>query len=158
AAVSRAEDCPKAVDVAWIRRVASDGGDTKHSRWPTNPVWQLVQSATFANAPTEARRLIRRQRGTDVAVLDRGQFGCLVSRVALRHPNGGEWIVSRALGEARAALDALEAQAGKDFGERVRERRRQRGRPLPVAEKVLPFCPASLTAINAEPPEMSGPT
>src|SRR5262249_11426528 len=58
---------------------------------------------------------------------------------------GGQWTVSRALGEARAALEALEARksrAGKDFGELVRERRRQRGLPLPIADKVLPFRPA----------------
>src|SRR5262245_33228288 len=100
--------------------------ETNRSRWPNDPVWRVVQSATFADAPAEARRLIRRrQRGTDVAVLNRGQFGYLVSRVALQHPNGGTWILSRALGEALPALEALEAkktQAGQDFGELVRER------------------------------------
>ena len=60
------------------------------------------------------------------------EFGCLVSRVAKLHPNGGEWTLSRALGEAATSLEALEAKkgmAGKDFGELVRERRRQRGLP-----------------------------
>src|SRR5262249_50375131 len=142
-----AEPCPEAVDVAWIRRVVPQAGDTNRSRWPTDPVWRVVQSATFADAPAEARHLIRRrQRGTDVAVLDRGQFGYLISRVALQHPDGGQWTLSRALGEALRALEALEAKkthAGKDFGELVRERRRQRGLPLPIADKVLLLRPAT---------------
>jgi hypothetical protein len=85
----------------------------------------------------------RRQRGADLAVLDTGQFGYLVSRVAQLHPNAGQWTLSRALEEALPALEAVEAKkrakTGMDFGELVRERRRQRGLPLPVAEKVLPF-------------------
>jgi hypothetical protein len=70
-------------------------------------------------------------------VLDRGLYGYLVSRVALRHPEGGTWTLARALGEALPALEALEAEKGKDFGELVRERRRQRGLPVPVADRVL---------------------
>jgi hypothetical protein len=139
-----ADACPDAVDVAWIRRVVPDAGDTNRYRWPTDPVWHVVQGAVFAEAPAQARRLIRRrQRGADVAVLDTGQFGYLVSRVAQLHPNGGHWTPSRALGEALPALEAVEAKkqakTGMDFGELVRERRRQRGLPLPLADKVLPF-------------------
>jgi hypothetical protein len=145
AVVGRAEPCPDATDVAWIRRVVPDDGDRNRSRWPTDPAWHVVQAARFTDAPAEARRLIRRrQRAGDIAVLDGVQFGCLVSRVATLHPNGGEWTLSRALGEAVSALDAIEgkkAQAGRDFGELVRERRRQFGLPLPVADKVFPFRP-----------------
>jgi hypothetical protein len=144
AVVGRAEPCPDATDVAWIRRVVPNEGDTNRSRWPTDLAWRVVQAATFADAPAETRRLIRRrQRGADTKVLDTGQFGYLVSRVAQLHPNGGAWTLSRALGEALPALEAVEAtkqaRTGNDFGELVRERRRQRGLPLPIAEKVLPF-------------------
>ncbi len=143
AVVGRAEACPDATDVAWIRLVVPDERDTNQSRWPTDPAWRVVQSATFADAPAEARHLIRRrQRGADVAVLDAVQFGCLVSRAAKLHPDGGHWTLSRALGEAAASLQALEAKkgrAGRDFGELVRERRRQRGLPVPIADTVLPF-------------------
>jgi hypothetical protein len=150
AVVGRSDPCPDAVDVAWIRRVGPDASDANRSRWPTDPIWQVVQRATFADGPAEVRRLIRRrQRGGDVQVLDTVQYGCLVSRVAQLHPNGGAWTLSRALGEALPSLEALEAhktRAGKDFGELVRERRRQRGLPLPLAEKVLPFRPATSEA------------
>jgi hypothetical protein len=103
----------------------------------------VVQSATFADAPAEARRLIRRrQRGAEVTKLDNVQFGCLISRTAKLHPEGGTWTLSRALGEVSGSLETIEAKktlAGKDFGELVRERRRQFGLPLPIGDKVLPF-------------------
>ncbi len=124
-------------------RVVPDGHVSNQSRWPTDPVWKLLQSATFAEAPAEARRLIRRkQRGGEVKALDDMQYGCLASRVAKLHPNGGQWTLSRALGEVAGALEAIEAKktmAGQDFGELVRERRRQRGLPLPIVDRVLPF-------------------
>jgi hypothetical protein len=130
------------VDVARIRRVVPEESDSRRSRCahPTDPVWRVVQSATFADAPAEARRLTRRkQRGHNTKVLNHGQYGYMASRTAILHPEGGQWTLSRALGEALPALEAVEADQGKAFGELVRERRRQRGLPLPIAEKVLPF-------------------
>src|SRR5262249_30485315 len=103
----RAESCPDATDVAWIRRVVADTDDANRSRWPTDPVWKVVQGATFAEAPVDGRRLNRRrQRGCDVRVLDQVQYACLVSRVANLHPSGGNWTLSRALGEALSELEA----------------------------------------------------
>ena len=140
AVVGRAEECPDAVDVAWIRRVVPEESDSRRSRWPTDPAWRVVQSATFAEAPAEARRLIRRrQRGHDTKKLDQGQYGYMASRTAILHPDGGQWTLSRAIGEALPQLEAVEREQGASFGELVREKRRQRGLPLPIAEQVLPF-------------------
>lgn len=76
AVVGRAESCPDPVGVAWIRLVAPEESDSRRSRWPTDPVWRVVQSATFADAPAEARRLIRRkQRGQDVSLPSNQQQG-----------------------------------------------------------------------------------
>ena len=115
---------PAEADVAWIRRVIPDEQDTNQSRWPTDPVWRVVQSAMFHEAPAEARRLIRRrQRGAEVTKLDDVQFGCMISRTAKPHPEGGQWTLSRAMGEVSGSLEAIEAKktlAGKDFGELVR--------------------------------------
>src|SRR5262249_40154267 len=67
---------PDAVDVAWIRRVVPDERDANRSRWPTDPTWRVVQDAPYAVAPAQVRRLLRRrQRGADVAVLDRASTG-----------------------------------------------------------------------------------
>jgi hypothetical protein len=101
AVVDRAVPCPDTVDVARIRRVVSKESDSRRSRWPTDPIWRVVQSAILAEAPAEARRLIRRkQRGHATKLLDRGQYGYLASWTAILYAEGGQWTLSRALGKA----------------------------------------------------------
>src|SRR5262249_31684360 len=130
------------VDVAWIRRVVP-GTDTNRSRWPTDPVWQLVQAAPFTDAPTKARRLMRREQHVyAVEQLDAGAYGYLVSRTALLHPHGETFDVSKGVRGLFQALNKIAAQPEKDFGEMVRHRRRKRGLPVAPAGKVLPFLPA----------------
>ncbi len=46
-----AADCPPEVDMAWLRRVAPEPNETNRSRWPTDPIWAVVQAASFADAP-----------------------------------------------------------------------------------------------------------
>ncbi|HEV8193204.1 MAG TPA: hypothetical protein VGP82_17210, partial [Ktedonobacterales bacterium] len=84
ATATPAADCPPEVDVAWLRRVVPDPTETNRSRWPTDPTWAVVQAAPFADAPAEARRLIRREVRSDrVEQRDRGSYGLLISRTAL---------------------------------------------------------------------------
>ena len=74
AVVGRAKECPDAVDVACIRRVVPEESDARRSRWPTDPVWRVVHSAAFAEAPAEARWLVRRRQcGHDTKRLDLGK-------------------------------------------------------------------------------------
>jgi hypothetical protein len=127
------------VDVAWIRRVNPDA-DSNRSRWPTDPVWQLVQAAPFTDAPTKARRLVRREQHVHaVEQLDAGAYGYLVSRTALLHPKGETFDVSMGLRGFFDALTRIAAQPDKDFGELVRQRRRKRGLPVSPAGKIMPF-------------------
>jgi hypothetical protein len=129
------------VDVAWIRRVVPDS-DSNRSRWPTDTVWCLVQTAPFTDAPTKARRLMRREQHVHaVEQLDAGAYGYLVSRTALLHPNGETFDVSMGLRGFFEALTKIAAQPEKDFGELVRQRRRKRGLPATPADKVLPVLP-----------------
>jgi hypothetical protein len=129
------------VDIAWIRRVVPDA-DTNRSRWPTDPVWQLVQAAPFTDAPTKARRLMRREQHVyAVEQLDAGAYGYLVSRTALLHPKGEAFDVSIGLRGLFQALTKIAAQPEKEFGEMVRQRRRKRGLPVAPAGKILPFQP-----------------
>ena len=133
------------VAVAWIRRVIPDAG-TNRSRWRTDPVWQLIQAAPFADAPTTARRLMRREQHVHaVEQLDAGAYGYLVSRTALLHPQGETFHVSMGLRGLFDALSKIAAQPEKDFGELVRQRRRKCGLPVVPAGKILPFLPAQRT-------------
>jgi hypothetical protein len=141
--VGQREECPDAIEVAWIRRVIPDEQDSNRSRWPTDPVWQVVQSPSRDGVPTLARKLIRRhQRQKDVERRDHALYGLLVSRVALQHPQGETWDVSRAIGEVVPAMHQEAAKLGKDFGELVRERRRKMGLPLKPRDPLLPAVPA----------------
>ena len=128
--------------MAWIRRVIPDAG-TNRSRWRTDPVWQLIQAAPFADAPTTARRLMRREQHVHaVEQLDAGAYGYLVSRTALLHPQGETFHVSMGLRGLFDALSKIAAQPEKDFGELVRQRRRKCGLPVAPAGKILPFLPS----------------
>jgi hypothetical protein len=131
------------VDVAWIRRVTPADGDTNRSRWATDPTWQVVQAASFTDADSSARRLMRReQRLFSVEHLDAGAYGYLVSRTAYLHPDGESWDVSWAARELVESLGKIAEVPDKDFGHLVRERRRQRGLPIAPEPSVLPFPPA----------------
>ena len=72
-------------------------------------------------------------------MLDHGQYGYLASRTAILHADGGQWTLSRAIGEASPQLEAKEREQGISFGDLVRERRRQHGLPDEVADKFLRF-------------------
>ena len=138
------------VDVAWIRRVVPDD-DANRSRWPTDPVWQLVQAAPFSDAPTKPRRLMRREQHVyAVEQLDAGAYGYLVSRTALLHPKGETFDVSMGLRGLFDALTKIAAQPDKDFGELVRQRRRKRGLPVAPVGKVFPFLPVWSTDHSAD--------
>jgi hypothetical protein len=156
------EACPDAVNVAWLRLVVPSEQETNYARWETNPTWRVIQAASFTPAPVAARRLIRRTEHVRCAEqLDGILYGLLVRRVAELHPEGEQWDVSRALGDAAPALDELARQPDKDFGQRVRGRRQELGLPVVSAGKVLPLRasqpplepPEALAALDAEPPE-----
>src|SRR5262249_4626726 len=59
--VGKAQECPDTTDIAWIRRVVPNE-DTNQSRWPTDPVWRVVQSASFTAVPSKIRKLTRERQ------------------------------------------------------------------------------------------------
>lgn len=62
-----------------------------------------------------------------------------VSRTAELHSNGGQYDISKAVAEAYVELEAESRKPGKDFGELVRQRRKERGLSVPICDKVLPL-------------------
>ncbi len=150
--VGRVDACPEAVDVAWIRRVVPREGESNRSRWDTDPMWRVVQQASFTPAPLPIRRLIRRkQREHDVTRLNKGILGYVAKREALLHldPEGRD--VSLALRDLVAQLGKELQAKGEQFDQAVRRKRQEAGLPVRIAGKVLPFRPARDTAtITAE--------
>ncbi len=137
--VGQAEECPAAVEAAWIRRVVPTE-DANRSRWPTDPAWRVVQDAAFTPEPAPVRRLLRRkQQAGDVDRRVKVMYGALVSAVALSVPDGDTWDVSKAMGMMAPQLTEEAMKPGKDFGHLVRERRHKWDLPVPKQGKVLPF-------------------
>jgi hypothetical protein len=133
------ETLAEQIDIAWLRRVVP-AEDTNRSRWPTDPVWQVIQAAPFEDAEASARHLMRReQHRNSVEHLDVGLYGYLVSRTAILHPESETCDISRAVGELAQSLQQIAADPKKPFGELVRARRRQKGLSVPAAPKILPF-------------------
>jgi hypothetical protein len=158
------EPCPDAVNVSWLRLVLPTAEETNQARWETDPTWRVIQAASFTPTSVQApaRRLIRRTEHVRCAEqLDGILYGLLVRRIAELHPEGEQWDISRALGDAAPALTELAAQPDKAFGQRVRQRRQELGLPVAPAGKVLPLRasqpilepPEALAALDAEPPE-----
>ena len=126
--------------MAWLRRVVPDPGETNRSRWPTDPVWAVVQAPQFTDVPAEVRRLIRREvRSQQIAKRDRGAYGLVVSRTALAFADPKHWELSHAMQTLYRVFEEESQKPGKDFHELVRRRRRELGLPVPSEGRVLPF-------------------
>ena len=79
-----------------IWRVAPNEEDLRRPRRPADATWCLPQSATSGDAPAVLRVLaLRERRGPDAAALDGVRFGYLISRVAKRDADGGQWTLKR---------------------------------------------------------------
>ncbi len=140
--VGRADSCPEAVDVAWLRRVVPREGESNRSRWDTDPVWRVVQAAPFVPAPLDCRRLIRRiQQRHDVRMVDRGLLGLLKRREALLHADPTGRDLSLAMRDAVVGLERELQARGEQFDEAVRRKRQDCGLPVPLAGRVLPLSP-----------------
>jgi hypothetical protein len=117
--VGRADTCPEAVDVAWLRRVVPREGERNRSRWDTDPIWRVVQAAPFSSTPLASRRFIRRhQQRHDVRTVDRGLLGLFKRREAPRwarslagHARRGRRAGAGARGPWRAVRRGGAAQA-----------------------------------------------
>ncbi len=152
--VGRAYPEPGTVDVAWIRRVIPTE-DTNRSRWPTDPIWRVIQDATFTPASAEARQVIREEQQThDVDRRVRTIYGALVSAVALAVPEGEHWDVSQAIRYIAPRLVEESEVPGKEFGELLHERRRRFNLPVQPVAKVLPLRDPRIQADQPDPAEL----
>lgn len=139
-ATTVAMDCPQVVDVAWLRRVVPDPHEANRSRWPTDPVWAVVQAPQFTDVSAEVRQLIRREvRSQHIAQRDRGGYGLLVSRTALAFADPKFWNLEYAMGQWYQVFTEESEKPGKAFHELVRQRRRDLGLSVPPEGRVLPF-------------------
>jgi hypothetical protein len=147
--VGGADECPDAVNTAWLRLVQPREAETNRSRWDTDPTWRIVQAASFTAVPVAARRIIRRkQRAQMVQHLTAGSYGYLVSLITEQFPEGERWDVSRGIRELAEHLTREAGKPGKDFGELVRQRRKARGLSVLPRDTTLPDPPRASLSIT----------
>jgi hypothetical protein len=116
-----------------------DADDSNRSRWPTDPVWELLQRAQF-NPNTSPAALTRMPRVRhDLEQVDAEVYGLLKLRAVLR----AEYLdttatLSQELRAFAEQMDEVDFKRGRDFAEEVREKARMLGKPVPMrAESIL---------------------
>ena len=140
-----ADTAPDVTYRGWMRLAVPQGDDSNRSRWPTDPMWTLIQHARFTDAPPMS--LARCSRvAHDLDQVDAEVYGLLKLRAALR----GEYLdttatLSQELHAFANRMDEVDAEKERDFAEAVREKARMLGKPLPLRAE------ASLVAVQRRP-------
>ena len=104
-----------------LYRLAEESSDPNKSRWPTDPVWELIQRASLrADAPPIERMLEYKRIGT-LRTLQAPLTGMLSSVGALIDATS----IDEVLGQAAGMVQDHEVVSGRTFGDRVEEKRRR---------------------------------
>ena len=135
-----ADLAPDVTHRGWMRLVIPDADDSNRSRWPTDPVWELIQRAQFMpnSSPAALARLPRVRH--DLEQVDAEVYGLLKLRAVLR----AEYLdttatLSQELHAFAEHMDEVDLKRGRDFAEEVREKARMLGKPVPMRiESTLP--------------------
>lgn len=106
----------------WLT-LRSPTADSNRSRWPVDPRWQAVRSASLAHGASELRFIRERKRATSLASLMPALVGYLVAFAALM----GTTDVASTLEALRISVADDEIVRRMSFAERVQRRRAERG-------------------------------
>ncbi len=106
----------------WLT-LRSPSADSNRSRWPVDPRWQAVRSASLAHAATELRFIRSRKRATSLASLMPALVGYLVAFATLM----GTTDFTSTIEALRASVAHDEIVRRMTFAERVERRRAERG-------------------------------
>nr|MBA2678824.1 hypothetical protein [Ktedonobacteraceae bacterium] len=122
---------PESTYRGWMRLTTPNRHDSRRSRWPTSPLWQVVQRVPFSEGMPKPLKRVREAK-PDLSQLDAEILGMFITRAMLR----GTYLQQPAelAREMEAFEDRMcEEEASKiaGFGEAVRERARMGGKKLP---------------------------
>ncbi len=106
----------------WLT-LRSPTGDSNRSRWPVDPRWQAVQSASLVHGATELRFIRERKRATLLRNLMPALVGYLVAFAVVT----GSTDIDDTFGELLDAVANDEIARRMTFAERVQRRRAERG-------------------------------
>ena len=128
---------PDVTHRGWMRLAVPDPHDATRSRWPTDPVWEIIQRVPFSQGvPQPLKRA--KQVKHDLDSIDAQIRGMFITRAMLREVYvEGPAQLSRELESFDDRMGEWEQQKGLNFSEDVRERARMSGKMVPYKESLV---------------------
>jgi hypothetical protein len=127
------DHAPDATHRGWLRLTVLQD-DINRSRWPTDPVWHVIQRAHFGGAPPHP---LQRGKRSDPQLeqVDAELYGLMKLRSVLcaRHQIEGATL-SLELGAFAQAMEMRDLEEQRDYAEEIREKARMLGKPVPRRE------------------------
>jgi hypothetical protein len=130
------DHAPDVTHRGWLR-LTMPQEDANRSRWPTDPVWEVVQRVRFGGAAPQP--LARAKRSDpQLEQVDAELYGLFKLRSVLssRHQVEGATL-SLELGAFAQAMEAKDLDEQRDYAEEIREKARMLGKPVPKREPML---------------------
>jgi hypothetical protein len=130
------DHAPDATHRGWMRLTCPLAGDTNRSRWPTDPVWELLQRVSFAESapPVPLRRA--RQVVHDLDQIDAELYGLFKLRSVIASRQQHDTLtLSQELGAFARRMEEVDAEKDRDYYEEVREKARMLGRAVPIRSR-----------------------
>jgi hypothetical protein len=124
------DHAPDATHRGWLR-LTQPQDDTNRTRWPTDPVWEVIQRAQFSDAaPLPIQR--GKRVAHDLEQIDAELYGLFKLRSVLCDRQMDETMtLSLELRAFAERMDAVDQQRERDYYEAVREKARMLGRAVP---------------------------
>jgi len=127
---------PDTTHRGWLRMTVPQN-DSNRARWPTDPVWAVIQRTHFGNlAPQPLQR--GKRVAHDLAQIDAELYGLFKLRSVLRGRQLDETLtLSLELRAFAEQMDAIDLEQGREYYQAVREKARMLGRPVPILRMEL---------------------
>jgi hypothetical protein len=124
------DHAPDATHRGWLRLTLPQP-DSNRARWPTDPVWELIQQAQFSDTvPLPLKR--DKRVAHDLEQIDAELYGLFKLRSVLCERQMDETLtLSLELRAFAERMDAVDLDRERDYYEAVREKARMLGRSVP---------------------------
>jgi hypothetical protein len=122
---------PEATYRGWLRLTQAQT-DSNRARWPTDPVWEVIQRAQFSDQVPQVLQRGKRV-AHDLEQIDAELYGLFKLRSVLCERQMDETLtLSIELRAFAERMDAVDLERERDYYEVVREKARMLGRALPI--------------------------
>jgi hypothetical protein len=130
------DHAPDATHRGWLRMTLPQA-DSNRTRWPTDPVWEVIQRTQFTDqAPAPLQR--EKHVAHDLEQIDAELYGLFKLRSVLCERQLDETLtLSLELRAFSEQMDAVDLERERDYYDAVREKARVLGKAVPIRSKAL---------------------